>query len=48
MFGPDESYTGTSSPILVVSFYGDAGVSGTIYPDASTAEDIARMLIFLF
>ena len=43
MFGPDEGYTGTNSPLLVVSFFGDAGVAGTIYEDASRAEDIACM-----
>jgi hypothetical protein len=45
MFGPDEGYTGTNAPILVVSFYGEAGVAGTIFEDASRAEDLACMLL---
>lgn len=40
MFGPSESYEGITSPtILVVSFWGSA-VTGVIYPDASTADDL--------
>jgi len=40
MFGPSEAFEGiTSDTILVVSFWGSA-VTGVIYPDASTADDL--------